>query len=233
MSCSRGKASPNAHTKLRLFADSGGYCQNPECNTNLFLSVDEAEFHIAEMAHIFSASDKGPRAKVKLLKGHRGQYNNLILLCPTCHTIIDKVEEKFPDDLISGWKTNHSQRIMRLFNIKECETRKDVRVVLQPLLSENAKVFEVYGPETDERFNPESELPKIWMKKIHEFILPNNRKIIKVIDCNYELLEELEIETYHTFKQHVSDFEAKHINKEDINGLQFPTKMNIIFTENE
>ena len=87
MTCKRGKASPDAHTKLRLFADSGGYCQNPNCNVNLFLNIGEADFHIAEMAHIISAGDLGPRSK-NLTKEQKGEFLNLILLCPNCHTKI-------------------------------------------------------------------------------------------------------------------------------------------------
>lgn len=69
MACNRGKANPNSHTKLQLFADSGGYCQNPDCNLNLFHNIGEANFHIAEMAHIISAAEedyaqeKSPRNK--------------------------------------------------------------------------------------------------------------------------------------------------------------------------
>ncbi|MDF2383752.1 hypothetical protein JMG10_19890 [Nostoc ellipsosporum NOK] len=44
------KSKPNPHTKLKLFADSDGYCHN----ANLFLTIGVAEFHIAEIAVILT-----------------------------------------------------------------------------------------------------------------------------------------------------------------------------------
>jgi len=81
MVCSRGEATPNAHTKLRLFADSAGYCQNPACNRPLFIDAGDKNIHIAEMAHVFAAADDGPRANPILTNAERGRFENLILLC--------------------------------------------------------------------------------------------------------------------------------------------------------
>jgi len=229
MPCKRGKASPNNHVKLQLFADSGGYCQNPNCNTNLFLTIGESDFHIAEMTHIFSASDSGPRSESTLTKEARGEFENLILLCPNCHTSIDKADIEYPDSLIKTWKGEHSDRIKEIFNIKLCNTKEEVRNLINPLMLENKFVFETYGPMTDERFNPESEMPKEWNRNIHKTILPNNRKILNIIVTNYSLLNKEEKIVLAKFKTHIKDFEAKHINKEDTNGAIFPIEMNNIF----
>lgn len=231
MSCTRGKANPDQHTKLKLFADSGGYCQNPDCNTNLFLAVGATEFHIAEMAHIISVGDDGPRSDDTIEKEVKGDFSNLILLCPTCHTKIDKAEVEFPESLIKIWKKNHGQKINSLFNIKHYNTRLEARKSILPILNQNRTIFETYGPLTDERFNPESEIPKIWLSKIHQHILPNNRKLVALFDTNYSLLSMEEIETIELFRLHVLDFESKHINNEEINGLQFPQKLNQVFID--
>lgn len=229
MSCKRGKASPNNHVKLQLFADSGGYCQNPHCNKNLFITVGESDFHIAEMAHIFSASDSGPRSDSKLTKEARGEFENLILLCPNCHTSIDKADIEYPDSLIKTWKKEHSNIIKKIFNVKLCTTREEVLQFIKPLMLENKFIFEIYGPMTDERFNPESEIPKEWNRNIHKTILPNNRKILNIIDTNYSLLNNEEKIVFAKFKIHVKDFEDKHINNENSNGAMFPIEMNKIF----
>jgi hypothetical protein len=230
MSCKRGKANPDAHTKLQLFADSGGYCQNPDCNKNLFIHIKKKKrFHIAEMAHIFGASSDGPRPDTNLSDKERGKYENLILLCPNCHTIVDKAEEEYPDDLISEWKNKHTDNINRLFNIKKYKSRDEVRKHIEPFLNENHTIFKEYGPMTEEKYNPESDLPFLWKKKIHQFILPNNRKILNIIEMNYEYLSDDEVKIFEVFKQHVHDFESKHLNKEEANGKQFPKTMNEIF----
>ena len=75
--CSRGKANPKQNTRIRLFADSGGYCQNPGCAHELFLDLDSGPIHVAEMAHIFAANDDGPRGNVVLSEAERGTYETL------------------------------------------------------------------------------------------------------------------------------------------------------------
>lgn len=206
-----------------------GYCQNPDCNVNLFLTIGKAEFHIAEMAHIISAGVKGPRTNLKLSKGEKGDFSNLILLCPTCHTKIDKAESEYSEELIKEWKSTHSEKIKSLFNIKLYNNRNEARESVARLLNENKTVFEIYGPLTDERFNPESQIPQRWLLKIQQTILPNNRKILSIIDNNYFMLTQEECKTFELFKQHVIDFESRHINKEEIDATQFPSQLENVF----
>ncbi|VXB57882.1 conserved hypothetical protein [Flavobacterium sp. 9R] len=229
MSCKRGKASPSPYVKLQLFADSGGYCQNPECNLPLFHNLGESNFHIAEMAHIIGASNDGPRNSITLTKSEKGKFENLILLCPNCHTKIDKVESEFSDSLLKKWKSNHSRRIKDLFGIKKFEERESIRKVLRKIMLENKVIFDTVGPLTDERFNPESENPKKWKEGILSTILPNNRKILGIVEANYDLLNPDEEIVFANFKQHVRDFEDKHINDNELSGATFPLKMNNIF----
>lgn len=231
MSCTRGAASPDAHTKLKLFADSGGYCQNPDCNTNLFLTIGKADFHIAEMAHVISAGEKGPRTDLSLAISDKGSFENLILLCPTCHTKIDKAEKEYSENLIKEWKNSHGNKINSIFNIRAFKDRDEARQSVIPLLNENKTVFNIYGPMTDERYNPESEMPQRWLSKIQQVILPNNRKLLRILDSNYFLLNNEEIITTELFRQHILDFESKHINKEIINSTQFPTQLQNIFED--
>lgn len=229
MSCSRGAASPDTFTQKKLFADSAGYCQNPDCNKNLFIEIGDSKFQIAEMAHIISAGDKGPRSEPSLTAHEKGDFDNLILLCPTCHTIIDKAEEQYPVELINEWKSSHSKKIEALFNIKIFDSRASARKIVGPLLNENKFIFTTYGPTSDERFNPESELPKRWLSKIHLYILPNNRKLYNIVNQNYHLLNADEVEVVEAFKQHVLDFEERHVQNSDINAAQFPKEFSNIF----
>ena len=229
MSCTRGKASPNPFVKLQLFADSGGYCQNPKCNLSLFHSIGNNDFHIAEMAHIIAASNDGPRSLETLTEVDKGKFENLILLCPNCHTTIDKAESEFPDDLLRIWKSNHSLKIQNLFGIEKYNNRSEIRKIAKRIMLENKVIFDKFGPLTDERFNPESEFPKKWREGIHKTILPNNRQLLQLIEVNYALLNPQEELLFAEFKQHVRDFEDKHINNNEISGATFPIEMNNIF----
>jgi hypothetical protein len=225
MSCPRGKANPDAHTRLRLFADSGGHCQNPKCLADLFLELGDEKIHIAEMAHVFSASDDGPRANRILSEEERGAYDNLILLCPRCHTIVDKAEKEFPDSLLLQWKREHKERIQEAFGIVEYNTRMDARKAIEQLLGENRAIFETYGPETAERFNPESDSPSLWKRKIMTKLLPNNRQILRILERNRAHLRSDEESILERFRQHVDDFEAKHLEGVSSSGMAFPIEM--------
>lgn len=229
MACSRGKASPNTHTKLRLFADSAGYCQNPACTTSLFLDVGEDNIHIAEMAHIFSATDGGPRTKSSLTKEERGQFTNLILLCANCHTTIDKAEDAFPDDLISSWKVTHSKKIRELFGVVEYATRSEVFSHISPLMRRNRTIFTEYGPNGEHRFDAESEVAGLWIRNVRSTILPNNRKIVAIISANRGLLYTSELALVDLFFLHVEEFEARHLGLADVVHARFPEGMDTVY----
>ncbi|WP_143735184.1 HNH endonuclease [Methylocaldum sp. 14B] len=199
--------------------------------TEIFRNIEEEVIHIAEIAHVISAGDAGPRSNQELTPEQRARYENLILLCPTCHTMIDKAEDKFPIEMLLDWKAMHKQRIADVFGVQRYESRKDVRQRIESLLSENAFIFHEYGPMTDERFNPESTLPNQWIRKIRSKIIPNNRKILSVCDANIHLLDEGERLLLIQFRQHVDDFEAKHLAGVDENGRQFPVGFEAIFMD--
>lgn len=231
MTCDRGKATPDEPTKLRLFADSAGRCQKPDCLTALFFS-GTVNFHIAEMAHICAASDSGPRSNPELTEEERGAHENLILLCPTCHTKIDKAPANYPDEMILEWKAAHNERIAKAFGALEYKNREDARSAIEPFLAENRTIFDTYGPHREENQNPESELAGIWQRKVLEKILPNNRAILMILDANRLLLMEPEISTLESFRQHVDDLEARHLN--DVatgHATRFPAEMSKILKE--
>jgi hypothetical protein len=227
--CKHGRVNPSGVTKNRLFADSGGYCAKPDCLTEIFRDFSGEAIHIGEIAHIISAGNEGPRADTALSDLERSRYENLILLCPTCHTIIDKAEDQFPTQMILGWKRSHKEKLAAAFNIKMFDTRADARAAVIPLLRENKYVFDRYGPHTDERFNPESSLPAQWRIKIRTVIIPNNRKILNIVEANSKFLNDEEFDAVENFRQHVKDFEAKHLDNSQYNGLQFPVQFDKIF----
>jgi hypothetical protein len=208
MSCPRGHASPDKHTKLWLFAASGGYCQHPACNREL---TGSRRIHIAEMAHVFAALDDGPRPNKEMSEEERGSFENLILLCSACHTIIDKAEEDFPDKLIAGWKREHSARLAQLFGAVQYWSRAEVHTAISPLLAQNRAIFDEYNPGLDYRHDPESEKAQTWQRHMRERIIPNNRRILATLDANRAHMLGSEPHTLELFRQHIHDLEARHL----------------------
>ncbi len=108
--------------------------------------------------------------------------------------------------------------------------RHNARKALESLLIENRTIFETYGPMTPERFNCESDQPERWARKIRESILPNNRKILAILDENSQHMTLAEREILESFRQHADDFEAKHTGRDSsAGGLQFPVGLDKIF----
>ena len=230
MSCSRGEANPDRHTTSRLFSDSAGYCQRPGCANRLFVDTGTKNIHIAEIAHIIAASETGPRGDATVTQADKGSYENLILLCANCHTTIDKSPQDFPDNIIRDWKRKHVERVNSLFGAVEYADRVSARKAIEPALIENRSVLDQYGPNNDCRQDPESELAKVWQRKMRAIILPNNRKILVILDVNRRHLSESETKTLEAFRQHIDDLEAKHIGGSGDVASRFPDGMATILT---
>lgn len=101
-------------TKIFLAMKSGNLCALTDCRTSLTSEGSEAEpAVIGEAAHIYGESSgtekKRPSARyrVDMTDEERNHYNNLIYLCPTCHTKIDKQEEDFPAEKLFKIKEEH------------------------------------------------------------------------------------------------------------------------------
>ncbi len=75
----------------RLFAHSGNRCAFPQCPLGLI----QGETVVGEICHIRAAKPDGPRYDVSQTAEERHGYENLILLCPTHHTVIDADPESY------------------------------------------------------------------------------------------------------------------------------------------
>lgn len=228
MACSRGAASPDAHTQRRLFAASAGYCQNPGCAYELFVDAADQSFHIAEMAHVIAAKDGGPRSNPKLSREERGAYENLVVLCANCHTMVDKAPDAFPDSMMFGWKREHTNKLQGLFGAVRFDDRTAARQVVEPLLVQNLAIFQQYGPHIEAARNPESGAAEQWRRKMLTRILPNNRRILAVLDANRHLLDDGEKSIVERFRQHLDDLEAFHIEGNSQDASRFPNELSNI-----
>ncbi|MEQ1761048.1 MAG: hypothetical protein ABL986_22300 [Vicinamibacterales bacterium] len=232
MRCGRGKAEPDELTRTRLFAASGGYCGKPDCARALFREVKRTRFHLAEIAHIFAAGDKGPRANKALTRAERGAFENLILLCALCHTEIDKLPDIYTDDVVRGWKEQHAQKLARVFGVQVYSDRLSCRRAIQPIFDENLGIFDNYGPENEYRNNPESDMAVVWRRKMLGQLLPNNHRILATLDANRTLMTEAERRVVEEFRQHVDDQWHRHAGGgERMPSRRYPAALNAILVD--
>lgn len=225
------KAIPAA-TKLRLFAASSGHCQRPECLTPLFPSELGGVNHIAEMAHVLPHGQAGPRHDERSEESvDPDSFENLILLCPKCHTIIDKNPASFPRSTLLEWKRDHLANLALNQGVKSYESRGEVREVLVERFAENKVIWEKFAPGDGSEFeyNPESEVAELWEQRMKSVILPNHYQTQSIIEANLNHATKTERETYAEFKEHVRGLTDRHICGIAGQAIRFPQNMEIIY----
>ena len=97
---------PSESTIKRLYALSGNLCAFPGCTA---LLVEDAGTSIGEICHIRSGKPKGPRFDRNWPAAELDGFDNLIVLCPTHHTIIDKRHKQFPAEVLEEMKAVHQR----------------------------------------------------------------------------------------------------------------------------
>jgi len=100
---------PTDKTVKRLFAGSGGVCAFPGCTTPL---VDpQSGALLGEMCHISAAAPDGPRYDPHLSDAERSDAKNLIILCPTHHTLIDQDVDTYSAAFLRKMKAQHEAQV--------------------------------------------------------------------------------------------------------------------------
>jgi len=217
--------------KRKLWATSGGFCGKPDCHADLFPFFEGGEItNIEELAHIIGQKKKGPRGVNPLPLSERDEFKNIILLCPTCHTIIDKNPKLYSDETIKQWKANHEKSISNIFKVPKFESREKAVKYLKPLQAENKAIFDKYGPYSENAINNQMATELMWEKLAIQKILPNNRKIEAFIEQNQDLLEDSEFGLFIEYKLHREGFEYNKISG-DVNSAvpTFPNGFENIF----
>src|SRR5947207_14763113 len=82
--------------QLLLFVRAGGRCQFDGCNEYLLehpLTLTRGNF--GQMAHVVAFKKDGPRGSGPRPKDIN-DVGNLMLLCPSCHKLIDTHPDKYP-----------------------------------------------------------------------------------------------------------------------------------------
>lgn len=143
------RMAPTPSTVKKLFAYSGNACARPDCDARL---VDETGTMLGKIAHICAAEKGGARYVDSMTDDQRRSFHNLIIVCPTCHDVIDDPDnsQKFSAEVLRTWKRSHEQR----FQSAERQLLKTLRDTTQsslPSYPQNLRrllrVFDLGEPE--------------------------------------------------------------------------------------
>lgn len=194
--------------KRKLYAESMGRCMNPSCETELFLTNGD----IAEKAHI-----------VPHCETEDNSFENLILLCPNCHTDFDK-NSAFTEDEVKNWKDIRQEQLSKIF-AQRLDTFEKLEEIVKPILEENKTIYENYYLKDNK---------KLWDKS-EEKILLNNKKLKVLLESNKGLIQDStrkeysNLEVVNQFLLHIDEFNDTREDNEKIRSVLFPSKINSIF----
>lgn len=108
------RRAPSERSIKMLYALSGGMCAFPECGTRL---VDpQSHALLGEICHIHAASPGGPRFSPTQSDADRNEADNLIILCPTHHSLIDQDASRYTADALRAMKTQHEERVRAILD---------------------------------------------------------------------------------------------------------------------
>ena len=219
----------NKSIKL-LWSNAAGRCSFQGCSERL--SVEEAEgvtpYTLGEMAHIKGNKPGSNRYDLDQPATERDSYENLILLCPTHHTLIDKSEneDEFTVELLHEMKREHEGFISTRLHISKLESVEQLKDKIAPYMAENYQAWEQYGPTSENaRKNPNSDqVYALWTSERLSIIVPNNREIAVLLQEYRELFSRREQRVVSRFIQHVESYEQWVHDKIPYNAVQrFPS----------
>ncbi|HEX4304312.1 MAG TPA: HNH endonuclease signature motif containing protein [Rhizomicrobium sp.] len=220
-------AIPDSDTKI-LWGRAGGRCSNPACSEDLTVVAAKKAYNLGEMAHVIARSVDGPRGDA--VNSGPDTYENLILLCPTCHTKADKSPGDYPEHLLRNWKATQEEMIQSAGRNEKFETAPQLKSAIGKLLAENRALWVTLGPKSDTaKGDPGSNLHRAWAARKLDTVLPNNWRIINIIDANSSLLTREDYETFAKFKVHAGAFEQHQYDRLDKYPL-FPDEFEKAFS---
>ncbi|MCB2411489.1 hypothetical protein LGT39_01330 [Demequina sp. TTPB684] len=184
---------------------------------------------IAELAHIIPASANGPRGEqsVSLEASARAQVENILVLCPTCHTVIDKDPSSFPADELRRWKLESQNQRAAAFGVPRVSDRAAARALVAPLFAENRSVHDRFAPSGRDHDDVRADQ---WARNMVGTIIPNSERIRAVVDANYQLMTTEERSLAADFALHLRDLRARHVDGDWTAGAtRFPVGFDSVY----
>jgi len=112
-----------SHIQKAVLLRSGNRCAI--CKTELATIEENCVHIIAEIAHIIGYSSEGPRGSCDLPESALNNYENLIVVCSSCHTKIDNAEERYTVEKLKEIKIEHENWVKSRLNSPSIDVSYD------------------------------------------------------------------------------------------------------------
>lgn len=221
-----------------LWTAAAGRCAFPDCRMKLAIyeAGEFAPYTLGQMAHICGEKPDASRHDPGQTPQERDDYQNLILLCPTHHVLIDRPEneEKFSVAMLHEMKGTHEAYINSKLDAAPFETKSAVAREIMPFLAENHQVWLQYGPLSElARKNPHNAAAHaVWMSERLSTIVPNNRRIEEILSDNIKMFSPDEQATISKFMLHTRSYEQWVQDEMSYEGvIRFPEDFETLIKE--
>lgn len=202
-----------------LWSNAAGRCSFTSCNERLTVeqAAHSAPHTLGEMAHIKGNKRGSNRYDETQTDGNRDSYENLILLCPNHHTLIDKPEneEIYTADALVKMKISHEAKVSFRLDSVMINSIDELKDQILIYLAENHQSWLQYGPLSENAHkNPHSkEMHAIWISERLSTIVPNNRLIVGLLDSYRIIFSRPDQAIVSQFMLHAKSYE-KWVNDE-------------------
>ena len=196
-----------------LWSAAAGRCSFPDCWERLTYPEAEgaAPYTLGEMAHICGDNPGSNRHDPSQSPTERDDYRNLMLLCPTHHTLIDRKENEaaYPVDLLHKFKADHEKKVLERIDKNQSLSKVNICKQILFLIDDNRTSWEQYGPLSDlARKQPENGAAHaVWISERLSVIIPNNRKIVDLLKEHRDLFALEEQPSVSKFLTHSRSYE--------------------------
>jgi hypothetical protein len=214
----------------KLWGLASGLCSAPGCQADCLPFLDQEQpTLIGEMAHVLPRSKDWTRGDG--INAGDDAYDNLILLCPNCHTKVDKGPAHiYTRELLLQWKADHEAHRSALF-VPRFQNLADLAEAIGRMLQENRLLWKNFGPESElAKQKPFSSGARIWAFQKLSTVVPNNTRIAKLLAAHKGMIPLNEWPLCAEFTQHASAFEQSAYHRMD-SVPRFPNAFGVLVAE--
>jgi hypothetical protein len=112
-------------TIKRLFGMSRNRCAMPNCPSPLIIG----DTVVGEICHIRAKRKGGPRYDPTLKLEKKHTFDNLLLLCGTCHKIVDSKPNEYTCEHLEALKLRHERETPHPLDLSPDDVKKSLRIL--------------------------------------------------------------------------------------------------------
>ena len=130
-------------TMKRLFGMSRNRCAMPDCRSPLIIG----DAVVGEICHIRARRKGGPRFDASLTAEQRDEFQNLILLCGTCHKLVDASPDEYTAEWLQAVKQTYERQTPPPLELSQADVRQAM-LILAKHIAQTAKPKKTTGDTT-------------------------------------------------------------------------------------